>query len=79
MSKILDEESAEICAMKIGTIGSTHGETNDSTPAENARNGPAGPFRLKLELERGPTANATTGMSANTPKMMYSVLRDATG
>lgn len=37
-------------AMYTGTIGSTHGEMNDNTPAENARNGPVKPFRSLAEL-----------------------------
>ena len=59
----------EIWAMKIGTMGRTHGEKNESTPAEKARNGPAGPSRLKLELVSGPMANASTGMRAKSPRI----------
>ena len=47
----------------MGTSGSTQGETNDSTPAENASNGPAGPRSEKLSPWNGPSAKAATGTS----------------
>src|SRR6186997_438088 len=69
----------EICAMKMGTRGSTQGETNESTPAEKARNGPPGPSRLRLELVRGPMEKASTGTAARMPNNRYKPRRASTG